>query len=166
MYKRILLAYDGSVEGRTALREGALLARKCSAEVFLLSVLDTGALLLSEVTLAGASAQMEDSFKEILDEGVARLKKLGFDPVAELVRGQPAEEIGKFARKVGADLIVVGHRRQNAFDRWWSGPTGAHLMDYTDCSLLIGRKAVSDEAIEAQLYTSERTGWTASGSSC
>ena len=26
MYKRILLAYDGSVEGRTALREGALLA--------------------------------------------------------------------------------------------------------------------------------------------
>ena len=36
MYKRILLAYDGSVEGRTALREGALLARQCGAEVFLL----------------------------------------------------------------------------------------------------------------------------------
>ena len=43
MYKRILLAYDGSIEGRTALREGALLARQCGAEVFLLSVLaDTG----------------------------------------------------------------------------------------------------------------------------
>ena len=27
MYKRVLLAYDGSLEGRTALREGALLAR-------------------------------------------------------------------------------------------------------------------------------------------
>ena len=53
MYKRILLAYDGSVEGRTALREGALLAKQCGAEVFLLSVLtDTGTLLLSEVTLA------------------------------------------------------------------------------------------------------------------
>jgi nucleotide-binding universal stress UspA family protein len=47
MYKRILLAYDGSVEGRTALREGALLARQCGAEVFLLAVLvDPGALLL------------------------------------------------------------------------------------------------------------------------
>jgi nucleotide-binding universal stress UspA family protein len=55
MYKRILLAYDGSVEGRTALREGALLAKQCGAEVFLLSILtDTGTLLLSEVTLAGA----------------------------------------------------------------------------------------------------------------
>jgi len=52
MYKRILLAYDGSVEGRTALREGALLARQCGAQVFLLSVLvDTGTLLLADVTL-------------------------------------------------------------------------------------------------------------------
>ena len=138
MYRRILLAYDGSVEGRTALREGALLARQCGAEVFLLSVLaDAGTLLFAE------------AFMDILNEGVARLRKLGFDPVAKLVRGQPAEEIGNFAREVGADLIVVGHRRQSAFDRWWSGPKGAYLMDYTDCSLLVARNAVSDEAIQA-----------------
>jgi nucleotide-binding universal stress UspA family protein len=63
MYKRILLAYDGSLEGRTALREGALLARQCGAEVFLLSVLvDPGTLLLPEIALAGASARMEDDF--------------------------------------------------------------------------------------------------------
>jgi nucleotide-binding universal stress UspA family protein len=148
MYSRILLAYDGSVEGRTALREGAILARQCGAQVFLLSVLaDIGTLLLSEVTLAGATVQMEEEYQEILSEGVARLKRLGFDPVAKLVRGQPAEEIGKYAKEVGADLIVVGHRRQNAFDRWWSGPKGAYLMDYTDCSLLVARNAVSDEAI-------------------
>jgi len=150
MYKRILLAYDGSVEGRTALREGALLAKQCGAQVFLLSVLtNTGTLLMSDAVLAGAIVQMEEDFQEILNEGVARLKGLGFDPVAKLVRGQPAEEIGKYAREVGADLIVVGHRRQNAFDRWWSGPKGAYLMDYTDCSLLVARNAVSDEAIQA-----------------
>ena len=40
---------------------------------------------------------MEEDFQEVLNEGVARLRRLGFDPVAELVRGQPAEEIGKFA---------------------------------------------------------------------
>jgi len=38
MYHRILLAYDGSREGRTALREGALLARRYGAAVYLLSV--------------------------------------------------------------------------------------------------------------------------------
>jgi nucleotide-binding universal stress UspA family protein len=150
MYSRILLAYDGSVEGRTALREGAVLARQCGAKVFLLSVIaDVGPLLMSEVTLAGATVQLEEEDQEILNEGVARLKGLGFDPIAKLVRGQPAEEIGKYAREVGADLIVVGHRRQSAFDRWWSGPKGAYLMDYTDCSLLVARNAVSDEAIQA-----------------
>jgi len=44
---------------------------------------------------------------------------VGFNPVAKLVRGQPAQQIGNFAREIGADLIVVGHRRQNAFKRWW-----------------------------------------------
>ena len=77
MYKRILLAYDGSVEGRTALREGALLARQCGAEVFLLSVLvDTGTLLLPEAGLAGAFVRMEDDFTDILNEGVALQRSL------------------------------------------------------------------------------------------
>ena len=100
---------------------------------------------------------MEDDFMEILNEGVARLRKLGFDPTAKLVRGQPAEEIGNFARQIGADLIVVGHRRQSAFDRWWSGPRGAYLMDYTDCSLLVARNVVSDETIEAMLLPGDQT---------
>ena len=66
--QRILLAYDGSVAGCTALREGALLAKQCGAEVFLLSVLtDTGTLLLSEVTLADATVQVEGDFTEIAD---------------------------------------------------------------------------------------------------
>ena len=152
MYRRILLAYDGSVEGRTALREGALFARQCGAEVFLLSVLsETGSALLADAAHAGASVQIEEAFMEVLNEGVARLKQLGFDPVAKLVRGQPAQEIGNFARQVGADLVVVGHRRQSTFDRWWSGPRGAYLMDYTDCSLLVARNVVSDEAMQSAL---------------
>lgn len=132
MYERILLAYDGSVEGRTALREGALLARKCGAKVFLLAVLaDYDMLLMAEAAVAGTFVRIEDDFTEVLNEGVARLKKLGFDPVAKLVRGQPAEQIGKFAREIKADLIVVGHRRQSAFDRWWSGP---NRLQPTRCS--------------------------------
>jgi hypothetical protein len=38
LYKKVLLAYDGSIEGRRALREGARIAQLCGAEVFLLAV--------------------------------------------------------------------------------------------------------------------------------
>ncbi len=157
MYKRILLAYDGSVEGRTALREGALLARQCGAEVFLLSVLaDPGTFGLTEAALAGAFIRIEDDFVEVLNEGVARLRQLGFDPASKMVRGEPAREIGTYASEIEADLIVVGHRRQSAFDRWWSGPKGAYLMDYTDCSLLVARNVVSDEAMKAAQPTESK----------
>ncbi|HCI98959.1 MAG TPA: universal stress protein, partial [Sulfitobacter sp.] len=37
MYRTILLAYDGTTEGRLALREGARLAQICNAEVVLLA---------------------------------------------------------------------------------------------------------------------------------
>jgi nucleotide-binding universal stress UspA family protein len=155
MYKRILLAYDGSIEGRTALREGALLARQCGAKVFLLSVIaDAHTLVLADVAHAGASVQMEEASREVLREGVERLLQLGFDPVAKLVSGEPAYEIGSFAREIDADLVVVGHRQQNAFARWWSGPSGAYLIDHIHCSLLVARNEVSDEAIKAALQTS------------
>jgi nucleotide-binding universal stress UspA family protein len=113
MYKRILLAYDGSAEGRTALREGALLAQLCGAQVFLLSVVvETGGLMMAEGAYPGASAQVEDAFTSVLNEGVARLKQLGFDPVAKLVRGDPAAEIGNFASQIEADSC-----------RCWASPT-------------------------------------------
>ena len=159
MYKRILLAYDGSTEGRTALREGALLALQCRAQVFLLSVVvDSGGFRLAEGVHAGTIAQAEDAFVSVLQEGVARLRQLGFDPVAKLVRGEPALEIGAFAREVGADLIVVGHQRQSTFARWWSGRSGAYLMDHTDCSLMIARNLISDEAFKAALLAESMGG--------
>ncbi len=158
MYKRILLAYDGSVEGRTALREGALLAQQCGAQVYLLSIIgEITGLMLADGYYPGASAQAEDAFVGVLDEGVERLKQLGFDPVAKLVRGEPAAEIGSFAREIEADLVVVGHRHQSAFMRWWSGPNGAYLIDHIHCSLLVARSEISDEAIEAALQTSAET---------
>ena len=158
MYKRVLLAYDGSVEGRTALREGALLAQTCGAQVYLLSVIaEITGLMLADGYYPGASAQAEDAFVGVLNEGVERLKQLGFNPVAKLVRGEPAVEIGNFAREIEADLVVVGHRQQSAFMRWWSGPSGAYLIDHIHCSLLVARSEISDEAIKAALSTSAKT---------
>ena len=134
------------------------MARQWGAQVFLLSVIvQTGALLMADAAHPGASVQMDDAFVGVFNEGVARLRQLGFDPVAKLVGGEPAEEIGAFAREIGADLIVVGHRQQTAFQRWWSGPSGAYLIDYTDCSLLVARNVISDEAIEAARLTNGET---------
>jgi nucleotide-binding universal stress UspA family protein len=155
VYQRILLAYDGSLEGRTALREGALLAKGCGAKVFLLSVVaETPGLLTAEGAHAGAVARQMELSKTVFEEGVARLRRMGFEPDARLVAGEPAQEIQAYARQVSADLVVVGHRKQNAFARWWAGSTGATLLDRVDCSILVARHVISDEAYETKLSAS------------
>jgi len=155
MYKRIVLAYDGSLEGGTALREGALLARGCGAKIFLLSVLaESPGIRMAEGVHAGAAARQLDDYKAILERGVERLRQLGLKPVAKLVIGDPAREIGAFAKAISADLVVVGHRRQTMLARWWSGASGAYISDHLGCSLLIGRNVIDDAAFEAELLRS------------
>ena len=63
--------------------------------------------------------------------------------------------IGEYALEVGADLVVVGHRRRNLLERWWSGDAGGYISDHIGCSLLIARNAVSDKAFEGELTTAE-----------
>jgi nucleotide-binding universal stress UspA family protein len=152
MFKHILLAYDGTAESVMALREGALLAKSCGAKVFLLSVIPlTSGVQMAEGMFGGVVGHQIDSYKELLEHAVARLKLLGFQPAARLVRGEPAPIIGAVAKEIGADLVVVGHRQQTLLSRWWSGSTHAYLSDYIRCSLLIARNPMSDEAFETEL---------------
>jgi len=152
MYERILLAYDGSREGLIALREGALMARKFGSKVFLLSVLpQTEGVRLAESVSGDVVGQQMAGYKELLARGVTVLKEFGFDPVAKLVVGEPAPQIGAFAREINADLVVLGHRKQNLLQRWWSGSTGSYVSDHVACSVLVGRNPISDEAFAAEM---------------
>ena len=147
MYKKILLAYDGSAEGARALREGALVARVCGAEVFLLSVVpETSGVILADGSVAGG--ERLDEYTALLERGISRLKELGFTPVARLVEGEPTAAIAGVAREIRADLVVVGHRTKNALSRWWTGSGKDYLSDHVGCSLLIACNAMSDETFD------------------
>jgi nucleotide-binding universal stress UspA family protein len=152
VYERILLAYDGSREGAIALREGAVLARRVGAKVFLLSVPPQfRGVIMAEAVHGGAMSDYLEHYRGVLDQGVTRLRSFGIEPVARLIAGDPARAIGEFALEIGADLVVVGHRRRSILERWWSGSSGAYLSDVLSCSLLIARTVMSDEAFEAQM---------------
>lgn len=152
MYQRILLAYDGSREGRTALREGAVLAKRFGATVYLLSVVaETPGVRIGEAAYSGAIAQTSGSYTELFDEAMARLKTMGLKAEGRVVTGEPAQEIAAYARAVKAELVVVGHRRQSLIERWWSGASGAYLVDHLTCSLLIGRCQISDDDFLAEI---------------
>lgn len=139
MYRKILLAYDGSQAGRDALKQGAELAVRCQADVHLLAVLatDTGMLLAESAGVAVLPDRMQNEVERALREGAELLREKGLKVETRIGVGRPAEEIGRAAREVGAELIVVGHREQSALARWWSGSTGASLLANAPCSVLV-----------------------------
>ncbi len=139
MYRKILLAYDGSQPGHEALHQGAELASLCRARVVLLAVLapEFGTTL----AMATAPLQLPESeiaaVKRVLEEGAEELRNAGLRVETLLVAGYPADEIGRVASEISADLIVVGHRRQKTLARWWGGSTGASLLAHAPCSILV-----------------------------
>jgi nucleotide-binding universal stress UspA family protein len=138
-FNRILLCYDASREGRRALREGANLALMCRAETHLLAVLDQSpqqwavADVMSAVPLDSA----EDTAREILQEGVTRLKELGLDAKGHFVVGRPIDEIARYCEALMPDLVVLGHHRRGVFARWWDGRDDRLLLDRVSCSVLV-----------------------------
>jgi nucleotide-binding universal stress UspA family protein len=158
MYKRILLAYDGSREGLIALREGALLAKSCGAAVFLLSVVrPTAGMPIGEGVYTDTISDQIEGYQALLATGVAVARQLGLEAESKLAMGEPAPQIGQFANEIGADLVVLGHRRQSALGRWWSGGTGSYVSDHVKCSVLIASNAISDADFQAEIDRAKAT---------
>ncbi|WP_138473480.1 universal stress protein [Poseidonocella sp. HB161398] len=147
MYSTVLLAYDGSREGRLALREGAKLAQACGARVVLLAVVEYPDVFGGDASAVYVAPDRTDEVQDILDEGAARLVRMGVPHEARLERGQAAERITDIARQTGADLVVVGHHKQGAMARWLRGSVTTALSDSLNCSLLVARLEISDEQL-------------------
>jgi len=120
MYRKILLAYDGTREGRAVLREGAELAQSCGADVHLLAVVNppSGFVFADAVEHSGLVDSETQRFEQILAEGAEKLRARGLKAEATLRHGNPTEEILAVANDIGAELIVLGHHRRGPIIRW------------------------------------------------
>jgi nucleotide-binding universal stress UspA family protein len=141
MYKRILLAYDGSEAGQKALLECSEIARWSHAELYLVAVMPAAVPILSidgGILDQPDRTEVEREHARTLDAGITRLANLGYSARGEVVAGEPVAEIASHARKVGADLIVVGHQHHKRWAaRWWRGFTSGSLIEHAPCSVLV-----------------------------
>jgi nucleotide-binding universal stress UspA family protein len=144
-YSKILLAYNGSQEGKRALFEVADLAGFLGADTHLLAVASMPpSLFLTEGFVPEELLEEEKKrTQSVLDEGIRSLRDRGFSATGHLAVGEPVEEICRLAKSLGVNLIVLGHNQNTSFAaRWWKGSVGASLLDYAPCSLLIALSKV------------------------
>lgn len=141
MYKRILLAYDGSVPGQQALLDSHEIAQWSHAELTLIAVMP---LPITAIGPEGGvyDERVEESEREryhaILDTGVRKLRAAGLSAHGEVVIGDPVHEIARTAGRIKADLIVVGHKHLEGWAaRWWRGSVSKTLIEHAPCSVLV-----------------------------
>lgn len=141
MYKKILLAYDGSDAGQKALLESHELAQWSQSELHLIAVMPSA---MSFVGLEGGVYDVEleerekKKYQAVLEDGLRRLADAGWTARGEVVTGEAIDEIVKSARRIGADLIVVGHKHLDSWAaRWWRGSISGALIEHSPCSVLV-----------------------------
>ncbi|MGH8848138.1 MAG: universal stress protein, partial [Polaromonas sp.] len=141
MYKRILLAYDGSHTGQKALLDCQELAQWSQSELFLIAVMP---LTMGFVGLEGGAYDQEAEEREkkryqaVLDDGLHRLSQSGHKASGEVLFGESVDEITQYAKQVDANLIVVGHKHLDSWAaRWWRGSISGALIEHAPCSVLV-----------------------------
>lgn len=141
MYKRILLAYDGSEAGQKALLDGLDIAQWSHAEMFLVAVMPpTTPVIAAEGGIYDGELeeQMRKKYQEVLDDGLRRLADSGYPANGELLVGDSVDVITGRARKLDTDLIVVGHKHLDGWARrWWRGSRSPALIEHSHCSVLV-----------------------------
>ncbi len=141
MYKRILLAYDGSEAGQKALLDCDEIAQWSKAQLHLVAAMPPPAALIGGEGFVYDARGEEDErkrYETVLADGLRRLGESGHRAKGEVVMGDAVDEITRYATQMEADLIVVGHKHLDSWAaRWWRGSVSKTLIEHAPCSVLV-----------------------------
>jgi len=129
--KRIVIPVDNSENSKDTVRKGAFLAKLLGINAKLISVNDTHQFI--------ASVVLEEKFKKEATAFLENFKKIGEELGAkieiELISGNPAEEIVKYAKE--DDLIIMANSCKKGFNRFFLGNVPEEVVRNAPCSVLI-----------------------------
>jgi len=136
MFKKILIAYDGSENSRRAAQLAGELARKQeNAELWLVVVMDMVSITLGEPFITEVINQLTKEGKGLLRD--AKLI-LGKDLYVhdEMLFGSPAESILDTAKNKECDLIVMGARGLSGLRGLLMGSQVNKVISHSTCPVL------------------------------
>jgi nucleotide-binding universal stress UspA family protein len=146
LFKKILVAIDGSNLAYASLDYALDLAKKYSAEVMVLTVVEmpSNSVLAQGAVFTPVSSQshrekLENYHKEILIEAAKKAEKSSpqIHFTTKLVEGRPAEKIVETAKLESFDLIVMGSRGLGGIKEFFLGSVSDRVADEAPCPVLI-----------------------------
>ena len=138
---KILVPTDFSEQSVEVIRRACVLASQFEAEVHLLHVITASTNFEADMI---SSLQLEELSKAQFTSATKRLAEQAgsIDPPVithlEDAVADPAQAICEFAKKLNADLIVIGrHSRQGVLEHMLLGSTAERIIRYAPCSVFV-----------------------------
>ncbi len=137
MYKKILIAYDGSAHSQRALVCAQDLAQKYAAQLILVHAFhpipkEWGAPFLEE-----AEEHATKAAETVVHEALSRLGETGLQVLVEVLEGPPAEAILRVAETRACDLIVMGSRGLGEVQAVLLGSVSERVLHHSPVPVLI-----------------------------
>ncbi len=140
MYRKILLAYDGSEGANRALEAGIDLAKIHGAELWALAVEERLPRFSGTIDEVQEEKQFaNDHTGKLLEAARARAQEAGVALQTLLRPGHAAQTIVKVAAEGKFDLVLVGHSGLSGVWAAFLGTTAEKVSRHAPCSVLIVR---------------------------
>ncbi|MDD1658312.1 MAG: universal stress protein [Methanomicrobiales archaeon] len=141
MFGTVLAALDGSPRSEVALAKAIDEARLWKASLHAVYVIETG--LFSSIPLDNTweviFGLLESQGKEALKAAEQKAAAAGVTITPHMAQGHAGSEILTLAKKVGADLIVVGSHGKSNIDRLLLGSVSSYVVKYSTITTLVVR---------------------------
>ena len=132
MFKRILVAYDGTKSSDLAFERALEVAQEAHATLHVVAVAWS-----AEVDTHAST----DKARAHCWGYLTQLRKMGVGPEVDLemevVEGDCSEQIVAAADRFGADLIVMGHRKRALLSRLARTSLAKRVIDHAHCCVLV-----------------------------
>ncbi|HOT06847.1 MAG: Universal stress protein [Methanosaeta sp. PtaB.Bin039] len=132
MFEKIIIATDGSETSEKAAQAGIELARAQGAKVVALYVADTGRLshLPDDMVLVSIKELLIKEGEEATGYVCGLAEKAGVACERKVVEGRPSDQILKYCREVGAQLLVMGSVGRSGLDRFLLGSVAEKVVQH------------------------------------
>jgi len=141
MFKRILLATDGSLHSREALKYARDLALGSGARVFVVHAVSPVPAYLGEPWVQQCIADAYATGRQVATRAAEELQHAGVKVVIEVLQGPPADAILRVASVRDCDLIVMGCRGRGQLTSLLLGSVSHRVLAHAHTPVLVVRAA-------------------------
>ena len=138
MFKKILIANDGSVGAFKALTAALQLAHSYKARAHMICVDEVSWMRVGlQEEVINEKEIADRKFTDVVAKAEAEAKHRGVELVSHIVIGRPAPTIVAFIERDGFDLLVTGFKGHSALYHRILGRTTDRLVELAPCAVLV-----------------------------